>query len=135
MRLTVSANTRPLTERLLEGALRADDIAPIGDQLLDVIRSASARQFATGAGWVRSHKAGATLVDTGRLRDSFTRAGGASSTSTRGESVTLETRVPYAGYLADGARGMPARDPSRVDDWRVARDAAQVLVDYITGEL
>lgn len=134
MRLFVTSDASDVRERLLEAATAAEDLRPIADQLLGVLRSASARQFASGSGWARSEKAsGLTLVDTGRLRDSLTRAGGDSRTLEREGEVTIVSTVPYASYLADGARGMPRRDPSLVDEWRVGRDAAQVLADYIAG--
>lgn len=135
MRLSITTEAGRAQESLVERALAAESIEPIADQILEVVRGASARQFASGAGWARSQKAsGLTLVDEGNLRDSLTRAGGNARTTIRSDEVLLESREASGRYLAAGARGMPVRDPSHVEAWRIERDAGQVLVDYIAGE-
>ncbi|WP_369070021.1 hypothetical protein [Kineococcus terrestris] len=134
LRLHLTSDAEQAGQELLERARDAEDLRPVAEDVLDVLQRASARQFATGAGWPRSEKAGGlTLVKSGRLRDSLTR--GTSYTRTRegAGSVEIETTVPYAEYLAAGARGMPARDPARVDEWRVRRDVAEVLARHLTG--
>lgn len=131
MKLLVTAKTGPAQEYLRSRGERLQS-RELFRRLGDEARKASARQFATGAGWEPARDGGRPLVDTGTLRDSLTRAGARfQRVDMTSDSIEIESTVPYAEYLRRGARGAPPRDPSKVDEPALQRAAAAVLMAYL----
>lgn len=131
MRLIVTADTGPAVKELTSRGLRLGS-RELFRRLGDEARKASARQFATGAGWEPARDGGRPLVETGTLRESLTRAGARfQRVGITADSVEIETTVPYAQYLRRGARGAPPRDPSKVDERSLQRAATAVLMAFL----
>lgn len=70
---------------------------------------------------------GRILVDSGGLLDELT-SGSAAEIS--GETLTIRSRAPYAGFLKRGARGAPPRDPVPQPDRGDVSEWAQNMIRY-----
>lgn len=126
---------KPLVEKL-------QDPRSALEVLADQVRKAYSRQYRTGAGWaplkaetVRLKGNNKKLVDSGKMRNALTRTSGGGSTidfSRYGLELRLNnSQIPQAKYLKVGAKGMPPRDPGRLDRERLLRDAREVLLAHI----
>jgi hypothetical protein len=107
---------------------------PVFVEIVEALHQASKRQYDSGVGWKplklstidrkgNSH----ILVDTGKLRDAFVRAGSAyASLNIQDDSVSLVANLAYAGYqVASG------RDPSQIDTSYLEKAVESVLERHI----
>jgi phage gpG-like protein len=122
--------------------VRAQDLRPVGRQVADVVNRSTEQRFQSkGAGtWpplapatveqkARAGKPAQPLVDTGKLHQSMTHQ--EAKQTGEGELTISGQEVPYAGFIDQGTRNMPARkltDLTPSDRRQIATAVSDYLV-------
>lgn len=136
MHLEVEWHARGPRRRLGRIEERLDDPQGMLRHLLPELHDYEAEVFATeghgewapnAAGTLETKGSGRVLVNTGALMADLT--GGRGDVS--GETLSVGTSKAYAGYLRDGARGMPRRNPTPTPDNGTVREWGTHLLTYV----
>lgn len=135
MHLEVEWQAGPAVRRLARIGDRLDDPRGLLQHLVPELHDYEREVFATGGhgewapnapGTVEDKGSSRILVNSGLLLDELT-----GNSDVMGETLSVGSTRPYAGYLRSGARGMPKRDPAPAPDGATVRSWGSELLTYV----